>query len=163
DPRLRYPGFEQTTVVNSRGHIVLVTMEAVNERGLGPVQCSCMSYELQKDAPPKLVTPLTRLTAYEGERACNHPKAAADDQGNIVWAFGSDSRTLDPNNNDRPNMYAGIINEKCEQLAAPTMMSVKRNANDGAPDIKWLGGNHFIAGYYSDGTNNTGVDTFPGP
>src|SRR5207244_13446531 len=50
-----------------------------------------------------------------------------------------------------------------EQLAAPTMMSVKRNANDGAPDIKYIGGGHFVAGYYSDGTNNTGIDTFPGP
>src|SRR5205814_1987254 len=77
DPRLRYPGFEQTTVVNSRNHVVLITMEAVQERGQGPVQCSCASYELSPTGVPKIVTPLTRLTAYEGERACNHPKAAA--------------------------------------------------------------------------------------
>jgi MYXO-CTERM domain-containing protein len=164
DPRLRYPGFEQTTVVSSRDHVVLITMEATSPtQGLGPVQCSCTSYKLNAQGLPEMVAPLTRLTAYEGERACNHPKAAADGNGNIVWAFGSDSQTLDPNNNNRPNMYAGVISEKCEVLAAPTMMSVKRDANDGAPDVQFIGGNHFILGYYSDGTNNTGVDTFPGP
>jgi MYXO-CTERM domain-containing protein len=163
DMRARYPGFEQTTIVQSRNHIVAITMEAVQEPNQGPVQCSCTSYQLQPNGAPTVVAPLTRLTAYQGERACNHPMAAADGNGNIVWAFGSDSQTLAPNNNNRPNMYAGIISEKCEQLAAPTMLSTPRNANDGAPDVVYMGGNHFVLGYYSDGGDNGGQNTFPGP
>jgi MYXO-CTERM domain-containing protein len=155
DMRLRYPGFEQTTVVATQGHITLVTMEAVMEPNKGPVQCSCSSYELRPDGPPRLVTDLVRLTDYgNGERTCNHPKAAADENGNIVWMFGSDT------NDNQPNTYAGIISPKCEVLAAPQMVSVQRNANDGAPDVSYLGGGNFIAGYYSDG-GDTPQGPFP--
>jgi len=152
EPKLRYPGFEQTTVVATKGHLVLITMESVQERDRGPVQCSCSSYELRADGPPREVASLKRLTEYSnGERTCNHPKAAADENGNIVWMYGSDF------NNNRPNTYAGILNEKCEQLASPTMVSVPRDANDGAPDISYLGGGKFIAGYYSDGGGEGGL------
>lgn len=155
--KLRYPGFEQSTVVLSKGHLVIVTMEAVQEPNSAPVQCSCSSYEMRADGPPVLVTNLKRLTAYpSGERACNHPKAAADENGNIVWAYGSDY------NSNRPNMYAGIINEKCEQSAAPQMMSIPRDANDGAPDVTYLGNGLFTAGYYSDG-GDTPTAPFPAP
>src|SRR5688500_8132455 len=41
EQRLRYPGFEQTTLVSVKNHIVLITMESVQERDRGPVQCSC--------------------------------------------------------------------------------------------------------------------------
>ena len=109
--------------------------------------------DARRTAPPKLVTDLKRLTDYSnGERTCNHPKAAADENGNIVWAYGSDY------NSNRPNTYAGIINEKCEQLAAPQMVSIARDANDGAPDVTYLGDGKFIAGYYTDGG-----DTHDGP
>lgn len=156
--RLRYPGFEQTTVVYSRNHLVTITMEAVQEPNRAPVQCSCSSYELQANGPPKLITNLKRLSDYSnGERACNHPKAAADDQGNIVWLYGSDY------NSNRPNTYAGIVSETCEVLAAPQMVSIPRNANDGAPDITYVGGGGFVAGYYSDGDENNTTDLFPGP
>ncbi len=164
EQRYRYPGFEQTTLVYSRGKVVAITMESVDEPNVGPSQCSCTSYQLNPNGPPTIITPLTRLTAYDDDRACNHPKAAADENGNIVWAFGSRSRELDPqNNNDKTNMYAGILSEKCEQLAAPAMMNVKRNANDGAPDVVYMGGGHFTLGYYSDGGDNGGQDTFPNP
>jgi MYXO-CTERM domain-containing protein len=154
--RLRYPGFEQSTVVSSKGHLVVVTMEAVQEPGKAPVQCSCSSYKMMPDGPPKLVTDLKRLTDYSnGERACNHPKAAADENGNIVWGYGSDY------NSNRPNTYAGILNEKCEHLAAPQMVSIPRNANDGAFDITYQGGGNFAAGYYSDGGGEPGP--FPAP
>jgi MYXO-CTERM domain-containing protein len=155
EERLRYPGFEQTTVVSSQNHIVLITMEAVDEKGLGPVQCSCSSYELRPDGPPRLVTELKRLTSYSnGERTCNHPKAAADENGNIVWMYGSDY------NDNQPNTYAGIISNKCEVLQAETMVSIQRNANDGAPDVAYLGNGHFVAGYYSDG-GDTPTGPFP--
>ena len=39
--------------------------------------------------------------------------AADGPNGDIVWGYGSDY------NSNRPNTYVGIINEKCEQLAAP--------------------------------------------
>lgn len=151
EARLRYPGFEQTTLVNVNNHIVMITMEAVS--GAGPenryVQCSCSSYELRADGPPRAVVELKRLTNYTtGERRCNHPKAAADENGRIVWMYGSDAQ---PTNNNRPNTYAGIINDKCETLAAPQMVSIMRDANDGAPDIKYQGNGRFVAGYYSDG------------
>ena len=152
----RQAGFEQTTIVHSKGHIVLITMEAVQERDKGPVQCSCSSYALQADGPPKEVASLKRLTAYgNGERTCNHPSADTDENGNIVWLFGSDT------NSNRPSTYAGIVNEKCEQLAAPQMVSVPdRDSNDGASDVKYLGGGKFVAGYYSDGGEVEGP--FPG-
>jgi hypothetical protein len=154
--RLRYPGFEQTTVVYTKNHLVLVTMEAVREPNKAPVQCSCSSYELRADGPPVLVTDLRRLTDYSnGERACNHPKAAADDNGNIVWGYGSDY------NSPRPNTYAGILNERCDVLSAPQMVNIARDANDGAFDIAHLGDGNFIAGYYSDGGGD--VLGFPGP
>ena len=155
--KLRYPGFEQSTVAFTKNHIVVVTMEAVQEPGKAPVQCSCSSYEMQPNGAPKLVTDLKRLTDYtNGERACNHPKAAADENGNVVWAYGSDY------NSNRPNTYAGIINEKCEQLAAPLMVSTPRDANDGAPDVTYHGGGKFTAGYYSDG-GATPTGPFPAP
>lgn len=156
--RLRYPGFEQSTVVHSKGHVVVITMEAVDKPGSAPVQCSCSSYKLRPDGAPQEVVSLKRLTEYtRGERACNHPKAAADDAGNIVWGYGSDSMN---NEQNRPDTYAGIINEKCEHLSAPQMVSIRRNANDGAFDIAHLGGGKFIAGYYSDGD---GTLNFPNP
>src|SRR6185295_2869698 len=134
------------------GHLVVVTMEAVQEPGKAPVQCSCSSYEMRADGPPRQVADLKRLTDYSnGERTCNHPKAAADENGNIVWAYGSDY------NSNRPNTYAGIINEKCEHLAAPTMVNIQRDANDGAPDVTYLGGGKFMAGYYSDGGGTAGA------
>ncbi len=154
--RLRYPGFEQTTVVYTKNHLVMVTMEAVHEPNRPYVQCSCSSYELRADGPPTLVTDLRRLTEYtNGERACNHPKAAADENGNIVWGYGSDY------NSARPNTYAGIINERCDVLSAPQMVNIPRDANDGAFDVAYLGGGNFIAGYYSDGGGD--VLGFPGP
>ncbi|MBS2019386.1 MAG: hypothetical protein JST00_41370 [Deltaproteobacteria bacterium] len=152
--RLRYPGFEQSTVVYSKGHVVVITMEAVHKQGSSPVQCSCSSYKLRPDGAPQEVVSLKRLTEYtRGERACNHPKAAADDAGNIVWGYGSDSMN---NETNQPDTYAGILNEKCEHLSAPQMVSIRRNANDGAFDIAHLGGGKFIAGYYSDGGNGPG-------
>jgi len=155
EDRDKNPGTEQTTVVLSKGHLVLVTMEAVQEPNQGPVQCSCSSYEMRPDGPPRLVTAMKRLTAYpNGNRTCNHPKAATDENGNIVWMFGSDT------NSNRPNTYAGILNEKCEQLAAPQMVSIPRNANDGAPDIAYVGAGKFIAGYYSDGNNTAPAPPF---
>lgn len=157
--RLRYPGFEQTTLVVSKNHIVMITMEAVQEQGRAPVQCSCSSYELRPDGAPREVVSLKRLTEYgrmgTSERTCNHPIAAADEKGNIVWMYGSDY------DSNRPNTYAGIINEKCEHLAAPQMVSIPRDANDGAPDLKYLGNGNFVGGYYSDGGDPT--TGFPAP
>jgi MYXO-CTERM domain-containing protein len=156
--RLRYPGFEQTTLVHTKGHVVMITMEAVEEENRGPVQCSCSSYALREDGPPVQEVNLKRLTEYQnrGERLCNHPKAAADEKGNIVWLYGSDYQS------DRPNTYAGIINEKCEQLSAPQMVNIpNRNSNDGAPDVAYMGNGVFMAGIYSDGNDITGP--FPAP
>lgn len=151
DVKFRYPGFEQTELVYTKNHIVMITMEAVNERGKAPVQCSCMAYEMTESGPV-LRTPMKRLTDYPAgqQRTCNHPKAAADENGNIVWGYGSDY------NNNRPNTYAGILNEKCEHLASPQMVSIPRDANDGAFTISYLGGGKFAAAYYSDGGNGPG-------
>lgn len=155
--RLRYPGTEQTTVAISNNHLVLITMEAVQEPGRGPVQCSCSSYELRADGPPREVVSMKRLTEYSnGERTCNHPKAAADNKGNVVWGYGSDY------NSNRPNTYVGILSNKCETLAAPTMVSIPRDANDGAFDIDYNAeDDSFVGGYYSDGGDPT--TGFPAP
>src|SRR5689334_15979530 len=99
EQRLRYPGFEQSTVAYTKNHLVVVTMEAVQEPGKAPVQCSCSSYEMQPNGAPKLVTNLKRLTDYSnGERTCNHPMMAADGpNGDIVWGYGSDYNSNRPN------------------------------------------------------------------
>lgn len=155
DVKFRYPGVEQTALAFVNNHIVMITMEAVNERGKAPVQCSCTSYELTETGPV-LRTPLKRLTDYPSgqQRTCNHPKMAADENGNIVWGYGSDY------NNNRPNTYAGIINHRCEHLASPQMVSIPRDANDGAFDVKYVGGGKFVGAYYSDGN---GEPAFPNP
>src|SRR4051812_48547453 len=62
EERLRYPGFEQSTVTFTKNHIVVVTMEAVQEPNKAPVQCSCASYEMLPNGAPRLTTALKRLT-----------------------------------------------------------------------------------------------------
>ncbi|MBX3190123.1 MAG: hypothetical protein KF819_24060 [Labilithrix sp.] len=156
--RLRYPGFEQSTVVHSRGHIVIVTMEAVREPGLAPVQGACFSYKLNPVGAPTLVAQ-KRVSQYtRGERAFNHPHASADENGNILVMYGSESLN---NEENRPDTYAGILNESCDWLAAPVMVSIRRNANDGAPHTSYLGNGMFLGGYYSDGGDPT--TGFPAP
>jgi len=156
EEKRRYPGREQDFVIHSRGHLVTLSMVATQERNLGPVQCTCDSYQLQENGPPKKVGS-RRLTEYgNGDRTCNHPRGVADGEGNIVFAFGSDT------NNNRPNLYAGIINEKCEQLAAPIMINARqangasRDANDGATTCTYHGNGNFVCGYYSDGGGKEG-------
>jgi MYXO-CTERM domain-containing protein len=151
DMRLNYAGHEQADVVSTENHLTIVMMESTTDPGLGPVQCTCSSYELQANAAPKLIAN-KRLTEFgNGERRCNHPRAEADEKGNILFTFGSDF------DSDRPNLYAGILNNKCEQLAAPKIVSIPRNANDGAPPKPlYFGNGDWGTGYYSDGGGETG-------
>jgi MYXO-CTERM domain-containing protein len=152
--RLRGPGFEQTTVVNlqnnGNSYIVLITMQSFDDpSGFWPWQCSCSSYQLSPTSPPQQVANLVRLTSYKGngERLCNHPKAATDGQ-NIVWTYGSDYMS------NRTQTYAGAIDYMCRTLVAPVLVSNTPNENSGAPDIAYNSNGMFTAGYLATGGNN---------
>lgn len=160
--RRRYPGFEQSTAAAVGDHLVVVTMKAtVRDEKLGtygPVQLACSSWQLQTNGPPKLVADLVQITNYPGQgrgRQANHPKIATDGKY-VVLGYGSDY------NDDQPNTYVMVLNNACQALTQPQMVSVPRNANDGAFDISFNGVNAagksiFTAGYYSDGNNGPGV------
>ena len=128
----RYPGFEQSTAAAVGDHLVVVTMKAtVRDEKLGtygPVQLACSSWQLQTNGPPKLVADLVQITNYPGQgrgRQANHPKIATDGKY-VVLGYGSDY------NDDQPNTYVMVLNKECQALTQPQMVSVPRNANDGA-------------------------------
>jgi MYXO-CTERM domain-containing protein len=175
--RLRGPGFEQTDVVSlqkdGKQYVVLVTMQSFDQQsGYGPWQCSCSSYELQNNAPPKEVVHLQRLSSYRGngERLCNHPRMATDGDV-IMWGYGSDY------NNNRPSTYVGVIDHMCRTLANPVMVDAHSTTelppnsgitaddngvptttianNNGAIDIAYNGNGNFTLGYLSTAGNAT--------
>lgn len=164
----RYPGFEQSTVTAVGDHIVVVTMRSMvtdaKAGTYGPNQLACSSWQLQANGPPKQVADLKQLTNYSGggqQRLANHPKIATDGKY-VVLGYGSDY------NNNRPNTYVMALDKECNILTQPQMISVPRDANDGAFDITFNGVNAagksiFTSGYYSDGNNGPGVPVTGAP
>jgi hypothetical protein len=138
-------GHEQATVaaVTQGGVTYLVTiyMSSNVDDEDGPWQCKCSSVAL--DGGPPRIAAERQLTSLNGDRPCNHPKAATDGT-HVVWLFGS-------NDDDEPNVatYAGVVDATCQELAAPMRVSEDDNQNEGAPDVAYNGGGLFTGGYLS--------------
>ncbi len=175
--RLRGPGFEQTDVVtlnkDGKQFVVLVTMQSMTGE-YGPWQCACSSYEMQAVGAPVERAHLKQISYYKGggERLCNHPRAATDGD-KILWAYGSDYKS------NNPNTYVGALDHLCNIVAAPVMVNAKSttelpqptpvtandnnvpttniNNNDGAPDLAYNGKGQFTVGYLSTAGNATEV------
>jgi hypothetical protein len=94
------------------------------------------------------------ISHYNGNRPFNHPALAADENGRIVYLFGS-------NNGDQANVqtYAGVLDEQCNVLADPMQhrISANNNNNEGAPHIDYNGGGKFTAGYLSQGAGDASI------
>jgi hypothetical protein len=147
------PGAEQSTVTwvqkDGKTYIVAIYMSSKVADEDGPWQCKCSSIALTANGQPELVADQVQLTNFDGDRPCNHPKAASD--GNtVVWLYGSDK-----NNANNVSTYASAVNEMCERVVADDVrISENGNNNEGAPDIVWNSDNYFTGGYLSTGGND---------
>lgn len=149
-------GNEQPTVVSvtdAKGdrYVVVIYMSSnVDEtQGLDPWQCKCSSVRLSATAPPEIVADQVLLTSNKNtNRPCNHPFAATDGK-RIVWAHGHNV------NGGNTQTYVQAIDAMCNQLSDTVMISdANSNANQGAPEIRFLSGDIFVAGYYYDGDDD---------
>jgi MYXO-CTERM domain-containing protein len=149
-------GNEQPTVVavtNESGerYVVVIYMSSDVDagQGLDPWQCKCSSIHLSKTAPPEIVADQVYLTHNTNtNRPCNHPFAATDGK-RIVWAHGHNE------NNGNTQTYVQAIDEMCRPLGSTFMISdAGSNAQQGAPEIRFLSGEAFVAGYYHDGNDD---------
>lgn len=149
-------GNEQPTVVSvtdEKGdrYVVVISMSSDVDaaQGLDPWQCKCSSVRLSPTAPPEIVVDQVLLTQNTNtNRPCNHPFAATDGK-RIVWAHG--------NNKDNGNTqtYVQAIDAMCKPQGDTYLISeADKNAQQGAPEIRHVSGDRFIAGYYYDGNND---------
>lgn len=146
-------GNEQPTVVSvtdEKGdrYVVVISMSSDVDaaQGLDPWQCKCSSVRLSPTAPPELVVDQVLLTQNTNtNRPCNHPFAATDGK-RIVWAHGHNK------NNGTTQTYVQAIDAMCKPQGDTYMISDGgKNAQQGAPEIRYVSGDRFIAGYYYDG------------
>jgi hypothetical protein len=158
------PGFEQSTVVHMVGpdksnYVVVIVMESVYEKDIGPYQLSCSSFKLNEKGSPTMVAARKFLTQNKGRRPANHPKAVtvsmADGLQYVAYAYGSQMGT------NRTKTYLGITNQNCDKLIPDTKISHvedEENNDRGAPDIAFHGvtGDAAIVsfGYFSNGNDD---------
>ena len=159
------PGFEQATLTYMIGadkqpYVVVLVMESVYIKDIGPYQVSCSAYKLNDKAAPTQMVARQMLTNNRGDRSANHPKAALAQVGGqnvIVWGYGSQ---MDHN---RTATYMSVTNEKCEKLLPDQLVSPEAELNsqdNGAFDIaingSTDGGQSSVvsAAYLSTGGNN---------
>jgi len=149
-------GNEQPTVVSvtddaGQRYVVVIYMSSDVDaaQDLDPWQCKCTSVRLSPSSPPEIVADQVYLTQNQGtNRPCNHPFAATDGK-RIVWAHGHNE------NGGNTQTYAQAIDFMCNPLGDAVMISdAGSNAQQGAPDIRFLSGDRFIAGYYHDGNDD---------
>lgn len=148
------PGNEQPTVVTvtdaaGERYVVVIQMSSDVGAGLGPWQCKCTSLRLSPSGPPAIVADQVYLTQNQGSsRPCNHPMAATDGE-RIVWTFGY------AENNGSTQTYAQAIDPSCQPLGDRALISdAASNAQQGAPDVRYVSGDRFVAGYYHDGNGD---------
>jgi MYXO-CTERM domain-containing protein len=152
------PGFEQPTVTylqkDGKTYIVTIYMSSKVSEEDAAWQCECSSMVLSPDGAPAVAADQVQLTFNRnGDRHCNHPKAASDGE-RVVWLFGTDE---DSNNTET---YVSAVDEMCNVLMEPKQVSTTNGNNNGAPDISYNGmnaaGNHvFTGGYLSTNNNDT--------
>jgi MYXO-CTERM domain-containing protein len=146
-------GNEQPTSVvvqkNGLTYVVTVYMSSNVADGDRPWQCKCSSVAIDPAQGPAIVADQVQLTAYDGDRPCNHPMAATDGK-HVVWTFGSDK-----GNQANVSTYVGVVDEMCHVEADPVRVSENNANNEGAPDISYNGASRFTAGYLSTNNNDT--------
>lgn len=145
------PGHEQASVtwLQKDGKTYIVNIYMSSKVSEGNWHCKCSSVELSADGQPKTVADQVQLTfGNNGDRLCNHPKAASDGE-RVVWVYGSDA------NSNNPRTYVSSVNEMCQPLSEPLRISENGNNNEGAPDITYNGNGRFTAGYLSTNNNDT--------
>ncbi len=144
------PGAEQADITyiqkGSDVYVVSVWMSSKVSDNDGPWQCKCSSVKLSPTSQPEVVADQVQISDYDGDRPCNHPRLAADENGHAVYLFGSDM-----NNATNVSTYAGVLNEMCEVTAEPQRISENANNNEGAPDVAYNGNGVFTGGYLSTG------------
>ena len=138
------------TVVERSGkrYVVSIYMSSDVSDDDEPWQCKCSSVELDPVLGPKLVADRVQLTAFNGNRPCNHPKAASDGE-TVVWTFGSNHP-----NRARVRTYVAAVDPMCAEVGAPFLVSENDDNNEGAPDIAFNGGSFFTGGYLSTGSED---------
>ena len=145
------PGHEQSTVtyVERDGKVYIVNIYMSSKVDEGYWQCKCSSVELSPDAAPVTVADQVQLTNNSnGDRPCNHPKAASDGT-NVIWTYGTDEDSANT------RTYVSAVDHMCNPIADTIRISQNDNNNDGAPDIAFNGDGRFTAGYLSTGENDT--------
>jgi len=148
------PGNEQSTVdyvtVGDKTYVVSIYMSSKVSAEDGPWQCKCSSMELTPDGSPTVIADQVQLTDNDGDRPCNHPKAASDGE-RVFWVYGSD------NNSANTKTYVTAVDHMCNTVMDPQKISQDNNNNEGAPDIAVNGAGTITAGYLSTGENDRSI------
>jgi uncharacterized protein (TIGR03382 family) len=148
------PGNEQSTVdwvqVDGKTYVVSIYMSSKVSEEDGPWQCKCSSMVLTADGSPEVVADQVQLTDNDGDRPCNHPKAASDGS-TVYWVYGSD------NNSANTRTYVTAVDHMCNTVMDPQRISLDDNNNEGAPDIAVNGAGTITAGYLSTGENDRSI------
>ncbi len=152
------PGAEQATVTklvhNGENFVQIVWMSSQVAAGDRPYQCKCTSIKMDPLAGPTIISDAVQLTDNDGDRPCNHPKAAALAGNKTLLVYG----TNDPNQAN-VQTYAEVLNHDCTKATRNRLrISNDNNTNEGAPDVvvngmrngEWVA----TAGYLS--ANNNG-------
>lgn len=148
------PGNEQSTVdyvsVDGKTYIVSIYMSSKVSDEDGPWQCKCSSMMLSADGSPEIVADQVQLTDNDGDRPCNHPKAASDGK-TVYWVYGSDD------NSANTRTYVTAVDHMCNTVMDTQRISQDNNNNEGAPDIAVNGNGTITAGYLSTGENDRSI------
>jgi uncharacterized protein (TIGR03382 family) len=153
------PGFEQPTsaVIEKDGkvHVVTVYMSSKVSDEYGPWQCKCSSTVLHADGPPTMGASEVQVSFFDnGDRLCNHPKAASDGE-RVLFVFGSD--------HDSANVetYASVLDENCNVLMDAKQVSTTNGNNNAAAELTFSGttptGSLFTGGYLSATNDDTSM------
>lgn len=150
------PGQEQPTSVHmnvgGKEYVVTVYMSSKVSDTDRPYQCKCTSIEMNPMTGPTIVADQIQITArHGGDRPCNHTAAATDGKY-VVWSFGSDSG---PGSIGNTQTYTGVLDNMCNELAAPIRVSNNNNNNQGAPDLVYQGAGMWVNGYYDNNAGRT--------
>lgn len=137
-------------VVGGKSYVVTVYMSSDVTGNDRPTELKCSSVEMDPINGPKLVADQVQLTKAgsndNGDREGNHP-AVATDGTNIVFGYGSDA------NNNNVQAMAGVIDNMCNVVSKPIVISNDNNQNCGAVDVKYQGNGLFTAGYLRGGND----------
>jgi MYXO-CTERM domain-containing protein len=136
-----------TFEVGGKQYLVTVYMSSNVSEEDGPWQAKCTSVVLDSILGPKVVVDQKQLTTNGGTRPANHTRIASNGLDVGVWTYGTNEA------NGQTRTYVQGINHMCELTTDRLRISENNNQNEGAPDVQWIGGDYFVAGYLSTANN----------